>query len=71
MLTVNDIENRAASAPMLPIVEGDRAAFAVALKLQGYSAERAQQIAYELADNDGVLQMLARHRTGWLRMWAN
>jgi hypothetical protein len=53
----------AADAKMLPIVDADRIEFGRALILQGYDASRAlRMIRDEIEDNDGALQMLARHR---------
>lgn len=53
----------AADAKMLPIIDADRIEFGRALILQGYDASRAlRMIQGEIEDNDGVLQMLARHR---------
>ncbi len=53
----------AADAKMLPIIDADRIEFGRALILQGYDASRAlRMIQEEIEDNDGVLQMLARHR---------
>jgi hypothetical protein len=47
---------------MVPIERCDREEFARALVLQGYSPTRAEKMMHELPDNDGALQMLARHR---------
>lgn len=48
------------------ILSCDRDALAVALFFHGYSAGQACRIAFvEIEDDDGVLQMLARHRTGY------
>lgn len=52
-----------ALAPHVTIEQADREAMAFGLYFQGYPAGRACQIAFvELEDNDGALQMLARHR---------
>lgn len=46
-----------------PVEQCDRHAMALALFFQGYSAGQACHKAFvELEDNDGALQMLARHR---------
>lgn len=51
------------SADRPAVEQCDRHAMALALFFQGYDAGRACQIAFvELEDNDGALQMLARHR---------
>ena len=53
----------AADHPRMVRVESvDRIEFEWALVLQGYPPHRAGQLAYELPNNDGALQMLARHR---------
>lgn len=53
----------AADAKMLPIIDADRIEFGRALILQGYDTSRAlRMIQDEIEDNDGALQMLARHR---------
>lgn len=50
-------------APLLvPVIMEDRIEFHIALVLQGYSPARAAELAETLPENDGALQMLARHR---------
>lgn len=44
------------------VLARDRTEMARALVLQGYTPERAFDLAVDLPDNDGALQMLARHR---------
>lgn len=44
------------------VLARDRTEMARALVLQGYSPERAFDLAVNLPPNDGALQMLARHR---------
>ncbi|MCG7349233.1 hypothetical protein [Sphingomonas sp. ACRSK] len=44
------------------VTYADRVEFGRALILQGYSSARAAEMANDLEDNDGALQMLARHR---------
>lgn len=46
----------------VPVITADRAEFCRALVLQGYGVERAINLAAELEETDGALQMLARHR---------
>lgn len=66
MLTFRELSDREMMTRrdgMVPITEADRDEFAVALLLQGYSLARAHRMAFdEIDDNDGALQMLARHR---------
>ena len=51
------------SSAHVPITSADRKQMALGLFFQGYPAGRACEIAFvELEDNDGALQMLARHR---------
>lgn len=62
-LTAGSLIELARSARMVPITVDDRIEFGRALILQGYSPERAARMAArEILDNDGALQMLARHR---------
>ena len=50
-------------AKPIPIEQVDRDEFAVALVIQGFAPGRAHRMAFEeIEDNDGALQMLARHR---------
>lgn len=50
-------------SPLAEVTQSDRDAMAVALVFQGYTCGRAAHMAFvELEDNDGALQMLARHR---------
>ncbi|KQX19373.1 MULTISPECIES: hypothetical protein [unclassified Sphingomonas] len=58
----SDLYLRARATEMVEIEQIDREEFGRALILQGYSAIRAAEMARELPDNDGALQMLARHR---------
>ncbi len=53
---------RAVAIEMVAVDQGCREEFGCALILQGYSAERAAEMARTLPDNDGALQMLARQR---------
>lgn len=63
MRSLNELVSAVRQASMVKIEEADRDEFAVALVLQGYDTSRAHRMAYEeLEDNDGALQMLARHR---------
>ena len=66
MLTASQLFSLAQSietAGFVEVTQPDREQMAVALFFQGYAAGRACQIAFvELEDNDGALQMLARHR---------
>ncbi|WP_062732622.1 hypothetical protein [Sphingobium abikonense] len=52
----------ASAARPVPVLQADRDEFCRALMLQGYSPRRALDLAQSLDDNDGALQMLARHR---------
>ena len=62
-LTAVGLLEMARSTIMVPISVEDRAEFGRALVLQGYAPERAARMAMrEILDNDGALQMLARHR---------
>lgn len=62
-LTAGSLIELARSASMVPITAEDRIEFGRALILQGYAPERAARMAFvEILDNDGALQMLARHR---------
>lgn len=62
-ITSGNLRNLARSVKMVPIIPEDREEFGRALILQGYAAARAAQMAaVEILDNDGALQMLARHR---------
>lgn len=62
-MTAGDLLELARAARMVPITAEDREEFGLALILQGYSAEHAARMAGgEILDNDGALQMLARHR---------
>ncbi len=62
-MTAGDLIELARAARMVPITAEDREEFGRALILQGYSAARAARMAGgEILDNDGALQMLARHR---------
>jgi len=60
-------ELKAAGPTMIP-TDDDRAEMAVALVIQGFELDRAWRMAFDpdyhewLKDNDGALQMLARHR---------
>lgn len=64
--TVAQLLARTEATRMVEIVPEDRREFARALVLQGYDAPRAHRMAYvDLMDNDGALQMLARHRRGY------
>jgi len=55
--------NRVIATGMVPVTQDDRDQMAIALFIQGYPSGRAAHMAYvELGDNDGALQMLARHR---------
>lgn len=47
---------------VVPIIVEDRIEFGRALILQGYAPLRAVLMAESIPDNDGALQMLARHR---------
>jgi|GEM_PF-3062247 hypothetical protein len=64
--TVDQLLERARVTKIVAIAPQDRREFARALVLQGYDAPRAHRMAYddrgEIKDNDGALQMLARHR---------
>lgn len=52
-----------AKAGIVAVSLEDRRQMAIGLFLQGYPAGRALHLAFvELEDNDGALQMLARHR---------
>jgi len=59
---------RVAASPMLDIREDDRKALAVGITIRGYAADRARRMLFDpsdpeyVPDNDGALQMLARHR---------
>jgi len=53
------------AAPHVPITEEDRFEFAAALILQGYRITQAADIATDLAETDGALQMLARCRVAY------
>ena len=62
----------AADAKILPIIDADRIEFGRALILQGYDASRAlRMVQEEIKDNDGALQMLARHRVAIGALAAN
>ncbi|PNU06444.1 hypothetical protein [Novosphingobium guangzhouense] len=62
-LTPGSLIELARSAQMVPVVAEDREEFGRALILQGYAPERAAHMAaVGILDNDGALQMLARHR---------
>lgn len=62
-LTPGNLTELARSARMVPIIAEDREEFGRALILQGYSPDRAAHMAaVGILDNDGALQMLARHR---------
>lgn len=62
-LTATGLSEIAASTRMVPISVEDRVEFGRALVLQGYSPERAAYMATTgILDDDGALQMLARHR---------
>jgi hypothetical protein len=62
-LTAGSLVELARSARMVTITSEDRIEFGRALVLQGYAPARAARMAAgEILDNDGALQMLARHR---------
>lgn len=62
-VTAGSLIELARSARMVPITAEDRIEFGRALILQGFPPERAARMAAEeILDNDGALQMLARHR---------
>jgi hypothetical protein len=62
-LTAGGLLEIARVTQMVPVTVEDRAEFGRALVLQGYSPKRAARMATsEILDNDGALQMLARHR---------
>lgn len=48
--------------PMAEVVQADRREFGRALIHQGYTPDRAAELATDLPYSDGALQMLARHR---------
>lgn len=65
-LTAGSLMELAQSARMVPITAEDRIEFGRALILQGYAPERAAYMArVGILDNDGALQMLARHRISY------
>lgn len=61
-LTVVGLTEIAQITSMVRVNVDDRAEFGRALILQGYAPDRAARMAVEIDDNDGALQMLARHR---------
>jgi hypothetical protein len=62
-ITAGNLTELARAARMVPITPEDREEFGRALILQGYAPERAAHMAcVGILDNDGALQMLARHR---------
>jgi hypothetical protein len=62
-LTAGGLLEIARTTKMVPVTVEDRVEFGRALVLQGYSPDRAARMAAsEILDNDGALQMLARHR---------
>ena len=62
-LTACGLAEMASTTMMVPISIEDRVEFGRALVLQGYSPERAAYMATTgILDDDGALQMLARHR---------
>ncbi|MYL97045.1 hypothetical protein GR702_04565 [Novosphingobium sp. FGD1] len=62
-MTPGELLELARAARMVPITAEDREEFGRALVLQGYTPEPAARMAVgEILDNDGALQMLARHR---------
>jgi len=60
-------ELKAAGPTMIP-TDDDRAELAVAITIRGYDLDRAFRMLFDpndreyVTDNDGALQMLARHR---------
>jgi hypothetical protein len=71
-MTPGDLLELARAAHMVPITAEDREEFGRALILQGYSPERAAWMANgEILDNDGALQMLARHRIRYSKEASN
>ena len=62
MMTPGQVLELARCARMVPITLDDRVEFGRALVLQGYSPARAVELATTIEDNDGAIQMLARHR---------
>jgi len=60
--TEAELFKRRCALAMIDVAQVDREAMAVALIAQGYSVSRARQLVLDLADDDGALQMLARHR---------
>lgn len=63
MLSPAQIIDRCSGMKHVPVTLEDREQMAIGLFLQGYSAGRAGHLAFvELGDDDGALQMLARHR---------
>ncbi|KQM21919.1 hypothetical protein [Novosphingobium sp. Leaf2] len=62
-LTAGSLIELARAARTVPVTSDDRIEFGRALILQGYApAPAARMSAVEILDNDGALQMLARHR---------
>lgn len=62
-LTAGQLAELAAQIQHVPVSLADRRQMAIGLFLQGYTAGRAAHLAYvDLGDDDGALQMLARHR---------
>jgi len=67
--TGDQLRERAAGTAMVEIAPADRREFARALVLQGYDIARAHRMVYgdcgAVQDDDGALQMLARHRLAY------
>jgi hypothetical protein len=71
-MKVNDLQERAErlqhAGPREIITAADREALAVAIVVRGYDVPRAHRMLFDptdpeyVPDNDGALQMLARHR---------
>ncbi len=61
-MKMQHIVDLAHRAVMVPVILEDRIEFGRALILQGYAPARAAVMAERIEDDDGALQMLARHR---------
>lgn len=73
MMSVTELANRVAlheaARASFAVTVADREQMAVALALQGFAIDRAHAMCFDVHDrgylrnNDGALQMLARHRS--------
>lgn len=62
-LSTESLDALARAASIVPVIAEDRIEFGRALILQGYDPGiAAEMAATTIKDNDGALQMLARHR---------